>query len=176
MSSIHTRPVSLPVGVHFQRWISTHTIYTIIYPATTAPLSRDPQVQETSVCVSVCVTVHACVTLCVGGCTCVFIKKYQLFWSVVHHSSHSPLACAHLAWPQEKKRGKVCDRRRSDWARQRRISKSRREEEEAEEEEGVFFIKGYGNMWDFWEYLVNQSIMNHPKMLMSLHIDTQNLM
>lgn len=29
-------------------------------------------------------------------------KKYQLFWSVVHRNSHSPLSCSHLARPREK--------------------------------------------------------------------------
>lgn len=94
--------------------INTHNLYYNISSYNCTSLQGSPSTRDLCLCECVCVTVHACVTLCVGGCTCVFIKKYQLFWSVVHHSSHSPLACAHLAWPQEKKRGKVCDRRRSD--------------------------------------------------------------
>ncbi len=156
--------------VHFPHWISTHTISTgtaKICPTT--PLSRDPQVKGTSVCVSkcVCATVHACVTLCVGGCTCVFIKKYQLFWSVAHHSSHSPLSCTHLTRPQEKKGGKsVTDGEASE--QDKDISKSRGEEEEAEEEGDVCIIKGYDNIRDFREYVVSQPSQSAPFRFMFL--------
>lgn len=118
-------------------WHSPNTVYP------TTALSRD-QVKGTSVCANVCVsvTVHACVTLCVGGCTCVLIKKYQLFWSVAHHSSHSPLSCAHLTRPQEKGEKSVTDGEAGE--QDKDINKSRGEE--AEEEEKVFVIKGDSNI------------------------------
>lgn len=138
VNSIYTWPISLAVEIHFQHWIWTHTQSLLARPKyIQLYLSRDPQVKGTSVCPCVCVTVHACVTLCVGGCTCVFIKKYQLFWSVAHHSSHSPLSCTHLTRPKEKKGEGV-------WQTEKRVSKtktdkSRRQEEAGEED--VFIIK-----------------------------------
>lgn len=91
----------LPVVVHFKPWILKHNLYWHSQNISNY-ISLQGSSGKKTFWVCECAAAHACVTLCVGGCTCVFIKKYQLFWSVAHHSSHSPLSCTHLTRPQEK--------------------------------------------------------------------------
>ena len=123
--NIYIWPTSLCMEVHFQLWISTHSISPLmakIYQTT--PLSRDPQIKGTSVCVWVCVCVCVCVTARMCDIMCgwmhmCFYKKSTSYFGLWLTTANTLPCLVLISHGPEKRRGKEFDRRRRGWVRRR---------------------------------------------------------